>query len=178
MWVGRFDLPVLILFCPLMAIALRKSGHFYASVLLLLLCLSAFTVLYYAGRPPFDHKNRTLAQKDQQFKRHFYPDGFNFYMASMEASFTRCPNIGLLDTGSGNQKEYILWHMMQQKFKFFRIEHMNVQNYSRNFAYPLGAFAPCAVILTKLDGNLPLYIPFYRSLRLLKNYGDTGLYVE
>ena len=177
-WACRFHLPVLILFCPLIAFVLLKFNGFYKIALPLILCFCAFTVIYYSGRYPFDYRIRTWMPRDLQFKRPFYPDGLNFYLASQEAALLPCPDIGLKTYGGGDQKEYMLWQMMRRKHRPFRIEHVDVQNYSKNFPYPLGPFDPCAIILTKLHGNLPPSITLNRPFRLFKNYGNTGLYTE
>ena len=149
-WVSRLELPLFVLWSPLIAMAILVfQGKWIAPAIMLLLFLGALPwVFLNQKRPLFTTTNILNTPREEQY---FHGQ------QELETSYTwaarllasdmngQCQHIGLYIYG--NAWEYPLWILLQQKVgKNVRIEAVNVKNISANKYNEFPEFTPCAVI--------------------------------
>jgi hypothetical protein len=151
-WVSRLELPLFVLWSPLIGMAILSfRAKWIAPAILLLLILGAMPwVLFNQTRPILGTKNIFNTSRDEQYfnsnDRQQLENSYSWaarYMA--EDMKGQCRDIGLYL--SEDDWEYPLWILLRQKIgKEVRIEAVNVENISAHQYGEFPEFTPCAVI--------------------------------
>ncbi len=151
-WNSRLQLPLFILFAPVLAKALgdihpRRIGGGLALALL----LSALPWLFFnEARPVFGQHSILNADRTGLYFQNVEPDVSKSYSQAVEF-FVRqsggdCSRVAV-DLGT-NDAEYLLWVLLGQETRGrVLIESVQVENVSRRFSESFSSFPPCAVFV-------------------------------
>lgn len=130
-FVSRYFLPVFILSAPFVALVfdrvrMRTAASCVAATLVV---MSAFILANHETRPLVGPKSVLVTSREDQYFVH-RPQA-KAYFRSMTDMIKASPvqNVGILDR-DGNMWEYLLWVLLQEGNRSYRIEHVGVTNSS------------------------------------------------
>ena len=158
-WGSRLDLPLFVLWSPVISLVLlsRRSYKIAVSAAVLLIAASTLYVFRNETRPLIgvgpDSTVLNTSRVDRLLKRH--TDLRDHYLGAAHFVETlRCSDVGLLI--GDYDLEYPFWTLLQKTGRQpIRIEHVDVTNSSavKCAAIPYAGFSPCAVIVVDADRN-------------------------
>lgn len=148
-WVARFHLPWFVALCPWLACIWEKVGSRKAIVLWIVLTVVVHLPWLFGNniKKVFSKKHTvfSLEREIQYFMKSFSLHPSTVQKVPPLLAKHGCQHIGLIigeDTW-----EYPWWVGFNRLgLKDLRIEHINVDNGSKTYPYPLGVFQPCAII--------------------------------
>jgi hypothetical protein len=149
-WNSRLQLPLFILWSPLMGLLLSRIRAQWIANLCIVLLLSAAIpyLLYNSNRPMMGRQSILLTSRTKLYFRH-RPSLYQPYLRSVRfLSNSQCSEIGLML--ARDDWEYPFWVLLGEDSKrALHIEHVNVTNVSqiKYEEYPFNVFTPCAVIV-------------------------------
>jgi hypothetical protein len=158
-WGNRLLLPLFILAIPFLGAVLdKKYPRFCIIVAIAAIALCLPWITNNRSRPLIN-KEFTIFNKDrnEQYFSNIPGEYFSYQRAAQEALQSGCKNIALVMTSES--WEYPLWPLLgAPKTKGLRIEHVNINNPSEKFDYPLGPFDPCIAIHDTAQGIAKILI--------------------
>ena len=157
-WISRFHLVLFILFCPACGIFIERMPKKYSIFLGVMLFIGALPWLFFNWEHPWIGPSNIWNQPivDQYFRKKETIEK-SYKMATSQIQALNCHQIGIiLDE---NTWEYPLWVLLKSHQPVYdgRIEHVQIDNWSKQLPFPLGNFVPCAIIDLQEDpANLVL----------------------
>jgi hypothetical protein len=168
-WGTHLQLPLFVLWSPLVALALsRVRGPDPAGIFAVLAVLLSFVWIYNNElRPLSDLISGSAPPRDEQYFQSM--DRFYSDYDSMTELVARsgCERVGLRI--SSLVLEYPLWVLLQEKGFEGEIQHLDVPNETKVFEDP--AFVPCAVISEGFSPDHAEILPEY-TFGLFRVYLD------
>ena len=154
-WSGRFQLPLFVLSAPIVGYVYdRVKIRLLAIVVIVLLFILAIPYLMTAS-PRHLLGQKSFLRNDRIHNLFTTDTGKMIKYASVVSHVQSlgCKQIGLIITG--NSWDYPFYRMLNpDQDKTIRIEHVNVDNFTKAFEYPLGPFNPCAIISLPSENEL------------------------
>jgi hypothetical protein len=156
-WHSRLQLPLFVLWSPLIALVLFKGRGYRIGVYVVPLLMAGSTwyvfrneIRPFVGIGPESTVFNT-SRTDRLLKRH--SDFRDQYVGAAHfVEMSRCSSVGLLIPD--DQPEYPFWILLkQERQQSIRIEHVDVRNVSAAKARvsPYAGFSPCAVVVVDAD---------------------------
>jgi hypothetical protein len=156
-WHARLHLPMLVLACAAVGLAIERYAPRAAQApLVLLVMLAALpNVFKNPSRPVWGADNIfTLPREPQYFANR--PEFFLPYRAAVaRLAALPCHRVGLIISYDG--WEYPLWALLKRAAPDAQIEHVGVRNYTGKYADP--SFDPCVILRIGKDGRPTLEPP-------------------
>ena len=175
-WTGRFHLPGYVLFCPLIALMIFRSRTLLLPSTLFMFICGTYIALFFSPKPLLGQTGILHVPRHMQILAYDKPSSL-FLEAAEDITHSGCNQIGLIYKNNVYQREYIIWQTLKAGKAKFRLEHVNVNNASGRLDYPLGTFAPCAVIQATAERFTDTIQVKNNTLRLYKQYNHiVGLY--
>lgn len=182
---GRYHLAFFILLVPFVAdmFAARKKG---LSVLVIVMVLQTIPFVFYNSSKPFVSGNIELFYKKEpkyggnsilKTERpymYFYNRpglALPFLLAIKAVMASGCREIGLAI--AEDTWEYLFWAYLHRANVKFRLEHVLMDNASKDLDYPLGPFSPC-MIVTDVPKDYVIYSGKFFVMVL--KYGDFNVF--
>ncbi len=145
---NRVQLPIFILFSPIIAITLSEifKRNVSFAIALILLTSALPWLISNVSRPLIGKNNIFVTPRNQQYFANLKSAAASYADVALEIQNYQCHNVGY---GLGDDRfEYPLWIILKKNnWKDLRIEHMlgNTPSFAK-LSYPLGNFTPCAIL--------------------------------
>jgi hypothetical protein len=153
-WIGRFHLPFYVLLSPFVVLVLARvwPARALVAVALVLVMGSVPYLFWNNSRRILSEKSMFLTNRSQvYFAKNRAEYGVYQKIADALAGMN-CRDIGL--HAGAAYWQYSWWPLLGWPKERTRIEHVAVSNLTAKYSYPLGAFAPCALIVETTE-NMP-----------------------
>jgi hypothetical protein len=168
-WGSHLQLPLFLLWVPMIAITLSSIGQSDLSRIAALLAVSlSFLWIYHNElRPLSDLLSGSSLPRDEQYFLSTQASYSDFNSMTEMVAQTGCKRVGLRI--SSLDLEYPLWVLLQEKGFDGVIHHIGVTNETNVFEDP--TFMPCAVISNG-------FLPDYAAIMSEHSFGIFTLYLE
>lgn len=146
-WSARFHLPLFVMGAPIVGYVCDRLKIRFISIVIIFLFFGMAVPYLITASPRHLLGKKSIFKKDR-ISDLFVMDKDKWLMYSSAISYVRssgCKQIGLII--GGDSWDYPFYRMLNPyQDKSIRIEHVMVDNFTNAYVYPLGDFAPCAIM--------------------------------
>jgi len=151
-WIIRFQLPLFVLFAPLCAAAFEGYWDNRQNIILITVLFIIASPYVFNASPRHLFGPKSLFHKSR-IERYFLgnsPWSEPYNEAANEILKSGCQNVGLVL--GGDSWEYPLWALLERDRPWNgRMEHVMVDNLTKDIPYPLGDFKPCQIVVIGME---------------------------
>jgi len=168
-WSSRFHTGVFFLYAPFIALTLVQlcPRKIITAVAFLIMISSLPWILLNESRPLIGKTSVLTNNRSHSYFGNHPAIEESVSSAVKALKHLNCSDIGL--EAHEGAFEYPFWPLLKQPFpNGFRFEHVNVNNSSGSFPYPLKEFDPCAII--SLKQNLPRVQLDYKNSKFVRTH--------
>ncbi len=153
---SRLHLPIFVLISPIIPFALIKWNVFIRNTIFLILLVSSFFFLFFnRGKPIISISPIFFSPRNEQYFLNWVFSRSQYQQYLLLGKFAQknsCTKVGLIYTDDyGYIDEYPFWVILKQNNKNVQIEHIDVQNPTKQFSNR--NFIPDCIVFLSEDKN-------------------------